>query len=151
MEQMKELPLANALDEIASVIEQIKTTGSVKLNGQEVKVGDPVHLEMELEIDGDGAELEFELKWAGATLKERPLVAILCGSKSDLPIVRKAAGVLTELSIASEIECCRPIGHRRRLSSIWPTRRTAAWRCSSRAPAALRTSRVSSRRRLRRQ
>ena len=103
MEQQKELPLANALAEIASVIEQIKTTGLVKLNGQEVKVGDPVHLEMELEIDGDGAELEFELKWAGAAPKERPLVAILCGSKSDLPIVQKAAGVLTELSIASEI------------------------------------------------
>ena len=80
MEQQKELPLANALAEIASVIEQIKTTGLVKLNGQEVKAGDPVHLEMELGVDGDGAELEFELKWASAAPKARPLVAILCGS-----------------------------------------------------------------------
>ncbi len=102
MEQQKELPLGDALSEISDVIEQIKATGSVKLNGQQVKIGDPVHLEMELEVDGDEAELEFELKWAGAMSETLPLVAILCGSKRDLPIVQKAAELLTELDISSE-------------------------------------------------
>lgn len=103
MEQQQKLPLASALAEIASVIEQIRTTGTIKLNGQQVKVGGQVQLELEVEVEEEKAELEIELIWSGATVETQPLVAILCGSKSDLPIIQKAADLLAELGISSEI------------------------------------------------
>lgn len=103
MEQQKELTLASALAEITSLIEQIKTTGAVRLNGQDVKVGDQVHLEVELEVEEGEAELEIELRWPGARVEAQPLVAILCGSKSDLPVIQKTADTLAELGISNEV------------------------------------------------
>jgi hypothetical protein len=63
MKTKREMPLLEALDEIASEVQQLKREGSARLNGHEIKMDDPVMLEIEKESGKKGAELEFEIKW----------------------------------------------------------------------------------------
>jgi hypothetical protein len=63
MKTKREMPLADALDEIAMVVEGLKENGSAKLDGRELKLDEPVTLEIESEAGKKKAELEFEIKW----------------------------------------------------------------------------------------
>jgi 5-(carboxyamino)imidazole ribonucleotide mutase len=102
MESRREMSLAEALEEISATVEQIKATGTARSGGWEVTVGDRVTLEVEAEVEEDRGELEFEISWPAADVRATPLVAVLCGSKSDLPIVEKEGALLQELGVASE-------------------------------------------------
>jgi hypothetical protein len=63
MKTKREMPLAQALDEIASEVQRLKNDGSARMNGHEIKMDEPVTLEIEKESKKKGAELEFEIKW----------------------------------------------------------------------------------------
>lgn len=102
MESRREMSLGQALEEISAIVQQIKATGTARLGDRDVKVGDPVALELEVEVEEDRGELEFEISWPAADVRAAPLVAILCGSKSDLPVIGKAASLLEELGVACE-------------------------------------------------
>lgn len=63
MQTTKQMSLAEAVNELSAVLDQISAGGSVQVDGLEVKPGDTVALEIEADIgDGEG-ELEFEIKW----------------------------------------------------------------------------------------
>jgi hypothetical protein len=63
MKSKREMPLGQALDEIASTVERVKKDGAARANGYEVKLDEPVTLEIETEAEKGKAELEFEIKW----------------------------------------------------------------------------------------
>jgi hypothetical protein len=63
MKTKREMPLLEALDEIASEVQRLKDDGSARLNGQEIQMDEPVMLEIEKEAGKKGAELEFDIKW----------------------------------------------------------------------------------------
>lgn len=63
MEARKEIPLAEALDELSALMQEIKATGVARHGDDEVKLGDLVALEVEAETDKGEGELEFEFKW----------------------------------------------------------------------------------------
>ena len=55
--------LGTALEEISSVVEGFKESGAAKVNGHEIKLDEPVTLEIEMESKKNRGELEFEIKW----------------------------------------------------------------------------------------
>lgn len=63
MKVKREMPLADALEEISTVVQQLKGNGSAKVNGHELDLDDRVTLEIESESSKKGGELEFEIKW----------------------------------------------------------------------------------------
>src|SRR5207249_11006717 len=63
MKMKREMPLSEALDEIADRVQQLKSEGAARVNGYEVKLDEPVVLEIESEAEKGKAELEFEIKW----------------------------------------------------------------------------------------
>jgi hypothetical protein len=69
MKTKREMPLLEALDEIASEVQQLKREGSARLNGKEIKLDEPVMLEIEKESGRKGAELEFEIKWPAKKMR----------------------------------------------------------------------------------
>lgn len=103
MESRTQMPLGQAIDEVISALTAIKATGSARIGGVEVTLPDRVDVQAEIEV-GDGVgELEFELKWPASGHASSPLVAILCGSASDLPLLEKSMAVLSELGITHEV------------------------------------------------
>ncbi len=63
MEAQKGIPLTEAVEGLSALLQQIKATGVARVAGHEVKLGGPVALEVEAELDEEEGELEFELKW----------------------------------------------------------------------------------------
>jgi hypothetical protein len=63
MKTQRDMPLVEALDEIASEVQQLKEDGSARLNGQEIGMDAPVTLEIEKEAGKKGGEMEFDIKW----------------------------------------------------------------------------------------
>ena len=63
MKSKREMPLEQALDEIASTVQRLKKEGAARANGYEVKLDEPVVLEIESEAEKGKAELDFEIKW----------------------------------------------------------------------------------------
>ena len=59
----REMPLSDALEEIATIARESMGEGSARVDGKEIKLGDPVTLEIETESGKKGGELEFEIKW----------------------------------------------------------------------------------------
>src|SRR5438128_9950381 len=70
MKVKREMRLSEALDEIADRVQQPKSEGAARVNGYEVKLDEPVVLEIESEAENGKAELEFEIKWEAG--KQRP-------------------------------------------------------------------------------
>jgi len=65
------MPLEQALDEIASTVQRLKKEGAARANGYEVKLDEPVMLEIETEAEKGKAELEFEINWQAKGKKGR--------------------------------------------------------------------------------
>jgi hypothetical protein len=63
MKVKREMPLSDALEEISTVVQNLKGNGSAKVNGHEIGLDDRVTLEIESESSKKGGELEFEIKW----------------------------------------------------------------------------------------
>jgi hypothetical protein len=63
MKKQREMPLGEALDEIESTVQRLKKEGAARANGYEVKLEEPVMLEIETEAEKGKAELDFEIKW----------------------------------------------------------------------------------------
>ncbi|MEO6197983.1 MAG: amphi-Trp domain-containing protein [Dehalococcoidia bacterium] len=63
MQTTKQMSLAEAMNELTAVLDQISPGGLVQVGGLEVKPGDPVALEIEADIGDGKGELEFEIKW----------------------------------------------------------------------------------------
>ena len=63
MKTKREMPLAEALEQISSTVQRLKEEGAARANGSEVKLDDPVTLEIETESKKGKGELEFEIKW----------------------------------------------------------------------------------------
>lgn len=70
MKTTRRLTLGEALDEIASVSEEIRTRGTAIVDGHVFPLESPVTLEIEAEAGGKKAELEFEIKFAPAEARE---------------------------------------------------------------------------------
>jgi 5-(carboxyamino)imidazole ribonucleotide mutase len=103
MESRTQQPLPQAIDEIISTLMSLKTTGSARIGGVEVTLPDRVDVEAEIEVADGAGELEFELKWPASGHASSPLVAILCGSASDLPLLEKSRSVLSDLDVPHEV------------------------------------------------
>jgi hypothetical protein len=69
MKTKREMPLSEALEEISSTVERLKEEGAARVNRSEVKLDDPVMLEIEMEAEKGQAEIEFEIKWPPAKSK----------------------------------------------------------------------------------
>ncbi len=102
-ETVKQVALAEAIEELTGILQSLRDTGACRINGQDLTISDTVTLEVEAEADEEHGEIEFEITWAGAGSSKRPNVSILMGSRGDLPVVQKAADVLTELGVVSEL------------------------------------------------
>lgn len=76
MKKQREMPLGEALDEIESTVQRLKKEGAARANGYEVKLDEPVTLEIETEAEKGKAELEFEIKWEAGKKRRggRPLL-----------------------------------------------------------------------------
>src|SRR5207302_3792140 len=76
MKIKRELPLGEALDEIASVAQGLKASGdAVEVDGRRFKLDDRVTLEIEFEAKDGKTELEFEVKWRRGVLQRVAKVA----------------------------------------------------------------------------
>ena len=71
MKVKRELSLSEALDEISERVQQVKSDGAARVNGYEVKLDEPVVLEIESEAEKGKAELEFEIKWEAVKKRRR--------------------------------------------------------------------------------
>ena len=63
MKTKREMTLAEALDEIASMSDEIRSNGAATVDGHRFALEHPVVLEIEAEGGGKKAELEFEIKF----------------------------------------------------------------------------------------
>ena len=63
MKVKREMPLLDALEEISTVVQQLKGDGTAKVNGHELGLDDRVTLEIETESSKKGGELDFDIKW----------------------------------------------------------------------------------------
>ncbi len=71
MKVKRELSLSEALDEISERVQQLKSDGAARVNCYEVKLDEPVVLEIESEAEKGKAELEFEIKWEAVKKRRR--------------------------------------------------------------------------------
>jgi|SRR5881409_3032798 len=95
MKMKREMPLSEALDEIADRVQQLKSEGAARVNGYEVKLDEPVVLGIESEAEKGIAELEFEIKWqAGKKARRgrRLLLGVAAGAAvgaAALTVIRR--------------------------------------------------------------
>jgi hypothetical protein len=111
MKTKREMPLLEALDEIASEVQRLKSDGSARLNGQEIKMDEPVLLEIEKESSKKGAELEFEIKWPAK--KGRGKAASLSGEGAPRRRIRRrwlALGALAAIGAGAMLVARRRHG-----------------------------------------
>jgi len=87
------MPLSEALDEIADRVQQLKNDGAARVNGYEVKLDEPVVLEIESEAEKGKAELEFEIKWQ-AGKKARRGRRLLLGAAAGAAVGAAALTVM---------------------------------------------------------
>ncbi len=93
MKVKREMRLSDALDEIAERVQQLKSEGAARVNGYEVKLDEPVVLEIESEAENGKAELEFEIKWE-AGKKRRRGRRLLMGAAASAAVGAAALTVL---------------------------------------------------------
>lgn len=70
MKTKREMTLAQALEEIDSATQEIKSRGAAVVDGREFNLDEPVTLEIESEAGKKKAELEFEIKFTPAGQSE---------------------------------------------------------------------------------
>ncbi len=106
MKASYKIPLPEALQKIRQIVETITQNRTIRLGDQELTVGKSVTLELELEGPNEKgvSEFEIELKWQGGKTNKVPLVGIIGGSKTDLPILEKAFDRLKSLGITAELQ-----------------------------------------------
>jgi hypothetical protein len=99
MKKQREMPLGEALDEIESTVQRLKKEGSARANGYEVKLDEPVVLEIESEAEKGKAELDFEIKWQAERKRgggrRRLLLGMLAGAAAGavaLTVIRRRRG-----------------------------------------------------------
>src|SRR2546426_11677590 len=85
MKMKREMPLSEALDEIADRVQQLKSEGAARVNGYEVKLDEPAMLEIESEAEKGKAELEFEIKWEPGKKRGRGGGRLLLGEAASAP------------------------------------------------------------------
>ncbi len=102
-ETVKQIALTEAIEELQGILVSLKTTGTCRVNGHDLRISDTVKLEIEAEADEEGGELEFEIGWTGVQPAQRPHVSILIGSRNDLPVIQPATYVLDGLGVANEL------------------------------------------------
>jgi hypothetical protein len=94
MKKQREMPLGEALDEIGSTVQRLKKEGAARANGHEVKLDEPVTLEIETEAAKGKAELEFEIKWQAKGKKGRRGGRLLLGALAAGAIAAAALTVM---------------------------------------------------------
>jgi hypothetical protein len=99
MKKQREMPLGEALDEIESTVQRLKKEGAARANGYEVKLDEPVMLEIETEAEKGKAELDFEIKWQAGKKRgggrRRLLLGVLAGAAAGavaLTVIRRRRG-----------------------------------------------------------
>ena len=93
MKMKREMPLSEALDEIADRVQQLKSEGAARVNGYEVKLDEPVMLEIESEAEKGKAELEFEIKWEAGKKRGRGGRRLLLGAAAGAAAQSLGAGI----------------------------------------------------------
>src|SRR5438093_12835035 len=93
MKVKREMRLSEALDEIADRVQQLKSEGAARVNGYEVKLDEPVVLEIESEAENGKAELEFEIKWEEGKKRRRGR-RMLLGAAASAEVVTAALMVM---------------------------------------------------------
>ena len=102
-ETVKQLALTEAIEELEGILVSLRNTGTCRVNGHDLRIGDTVKLEIEAEAEEERGELEFEISWASEQPAEGAHVSILIGSRSDLPVIQPATQVLDGLGVANEL------------------------------------------------
>lgn len=100
MKVKKTKDLVSVLKEIRKYLDSMEKDRKIRIGDNEVTLPEEVTLEVELEE----GEFEVQLKWAEGEVKRKPLVGILMGSESDLPVMKKAAQVLEEVGVTYEMD-----------------------------------------------
>src|SRR5436309_14245400 len=114
MKMKREMPLSEALDEIADRVQQLKSEGAARVNGYDVKLDEPVMLEIESEAEKGQAELEFGIKWEAGKKRGRGGRRLLIGG---------AAGAAAGAGALSVLRRRRPPGRGGRSACSGPPRR----------------------------
>ena len=104
MKSKREMPLSQALDEIASTVQRLKKEGAARANGYEVKLDEPVVLEIESEAEKGKAELEFEIKWEAKGKKGGRRGRVLLGALAAAGIGAAAYTVIRRRRQSGEEE-----------------------------------------------
>src|SRR2546426_7602251 len=94
MRMKREMRLSEALDEIADRVQQLKSVGAARVNGYEVKLDEPVVLEIESEAEKGKAELEFEIKWQAGKKAGRRGRRLLLGAAAGAAVGAAALTVM---------------------------------------------------------
>jgi len=94
MKSKREMPLSEALEEIASTVQRLKKEGAARANGYEVKLDEPVVLEIESEAEKGKAELDFEIKWQAGKKRRRGRRRLLLGALAGAAIGAAALTVM---------------------------------------------------------
>src|SRR5213592_4184675 len=94
MKVKREMRLSEALDEIADRLQQLKSDGAARVNGYEVKLDEPVVLEIESEAEKGKAELEFEIKWEAGKKRSRRGRRLLLGAAAGAAVGAAALTVI---------------------------------------------------------
>jgi hypothetical protein len=104
MKKQREMPLGEALDEIESTVQRLKKEGAARANGYEVKLDEPVVLEIESEAEKGKAELDFEIKWQAGKKRGGGRGRLLLGALAAAGIGAAAYTVIRRRRGQSEVE-----------------------------------------------
>jgi hypothetical protein len=108
MKTKREMTLAQALEEIDSATQEIKSRGAAVVDGREYNLDEPVTLEIESEAKKKKAELEFEIKFKPGAMPE---------AKEAEPSRRRGRmGLLLGAASAAAIATALIVSRRRRRS-----------------------------------
>ena len=103
MKAIFKIPLPEALQKIRQIVETITQNRTIRLGDQELTVGDHVTLALETETEDGASEFKIELKWKKGKAKEVPMVGIIGGSRTDLPVLENAKARLKSLGVYAEL------------------------------------------------
>lgn len=102
----RESKAGGAFAELRRVLAGAEHGGVVRVNGKAVSIRRPLAVEMKTSRSLVSEELQIALSWPRSSRGGgpiAPLVGILGGSKTDLPILEKAAAVLAHLGVPCEL------------------------------------------------
>lgn len=94
------------ITELRQILQEIERKGVVRVNGSSLPVRHPVTVELKTAQSLVSGELQIALSWPRAPRDSSgvtPLVAVLAGSKTDLPVLEKAVAMLSRLGVPNEL------------------------------------------------